>query len=74
MIMQRQEWGGISIFRGIGSKSWRTSRICAVATIVFAIVVDVITKNARWGVVNKLLNADDLAFMSKDMEDLKERF
>ena len=42
--------------------------------LLFAIVVDVITKNARRGVVNELLYADDLGIMTKDMEDLKERF
>ena len=38
-----------------------------------AIIVDVITENAR-GVVNELLYADDLVLMSEDMEDLKEKF
>ena len=42
--------------------------------LLFAIVVDVIAENARRGVVNKLLYADDLVIMSEDMEDLKERF
>ena len=42
--------------------------------LLFAIVVDVITENARRGVVNELLYADDLVIMSKDMKDLKERF
>ena len=42
--------------------------------LLFAIVVGVITENARRGVVNELLHADDLAIMSEDMEDLKERF
>ena len=42
--------------------------------LLFAIVVDVITENARRGVVNELLYADDLIIMSEDMEDLKERF
>ena len=42
--------------------------------LLFAIVVDVITENARKGVVNKLLYADDLVMMSANMEDLKERF
>ena len=37
-------------------------------------MVDVITENARRGVVNELLDADDLVIMSKDMEGLKERF
>ena len=42
--------------------------------LLFAIVVDVITGNARRGVVNELLYAGDLVIMSEDMEDLKERF
>ena len=42
--------------------------------LLFAIVVDVITENARRGVVNELLYVDDLVVMSEDMEDLKERF
>ena len=42
--------------------------------LLFAIVVNVITKNARRGVVNELLYADDLVLMNKTMEDLKERF
>ena len=42
--------------------------------LLFAIVVDVITENARSSVVNKLLYVDDLVFMSKTMEELKERF
>ena len=43
------------------------------SSLLFAIVVDVITENARRGVVIELLYADDLVLMSKDMEDLKER-
>ena len=42
--------------------------------LLLAIVVDVVTENARRGVVNELLYADDLFIMSEDMEDLKERF
>ena len=42
--------------------------------LLFAIVVDVITENARRDVVNKLLYANDLVLLSKTMEDLKERF
>ena len=41
--------------------------------LLFAIVVDVVTENAR-GVVNELLYADDLVLMSKTMGDLKKRF
>ena len=46
--------------------------ICAVATI--AIVVDVIADNAKRGVVNESLYADDVVLMSETMEDLKKRF
>ena len=42
--------------------------------LLFAIVVDVITKNARRCVINELLYVDDLVIMSEAMEDLKERF
>ena len=42
--------------------------------LLFAIVVDVITENARRGVISELLYADDLVLMSKNMEDLKKRF
>ena len=38
--------------------------------LLFAVVVDVITENARRSVVNELLYADDLVLMSKTMEDL----
>ena len=41
---------------------------------LFAIVVDVITENARRGVVNELLYADEVVPKSETMEDLKERF
>ena len=41
--------------------------------LLFAIVVDIITENARRGVVNELLCAVDLVIMSEDIEDLKER-
>ena len=42
--------------------------------LLFAIVADVFTENARRGVVNELLHADDLVLISETMEDLKERF
>ena len=37
--------------------------------LLFAIVVNVITENARRGVVNELLCANDLVIMSETMED-----
>ena len=46
----------------------------ALLPLLVAIVVDVITENARRGVVNELLHADDVVFMSETMENLKERF
>ena len=42
--------------------------------LLFAIVVDIITENARKSVVNELPFAGDLVIMSEEMEDLKERF
>ena len=42
--------------------------------LLFAIVVDVIAENARRGVVNELLYADNLVLMSETMEELKESF
>ena len=39
--------------------------------LLFAIVVDLITENARRGVVNELLCADDLVLMNETIEDLK---
>ena len=42
--------------------------------LLFAIVVDVLTENARRGVVIELLYADNLVIMSETMKDLKERF
>ena len=42
--------------------------------LLFAIVVNVITENARRGILDKLLYSDDLVLMSKTMDDLKERF
>ena len=42
--------------------------------LLFAIVVDVTTENARRGVINELLYADNLVLMNEDMEDLKKKF
>ena len=42
--------------------------------LLFTIVVDNITENARRGVDNKLLYADDLVLMSESMEDLRKDF
>ena len=42
--------------------------------LIAIVVADVITEKARKCVVNELLYADDLVFMSEAMDDLKERF
>ena len=42
--------------------------------LLLAIDVNFITKYARRGVVIELLYVNNLVFMSKTMEDLKERF
>ena len=45
-----------------------------VSPLLFEIVADVTTENARRGVVNELLYAYNLVLMSETMENLKERF
>ena len=42
--------------------------------LLFAIAVDVISENAREGLINKILYTDDLVLMSESMEILKEKF
>ena len=42
--------------------------------LLFAIVVNVVTDNARKGLMRKVLYTDDLVLMSETMESLKERF
>ena len=42
--------------------------------LLYGIVVDVVTENAREGLMKEALHADDLVLMSEMMEGLKERF
>ena len=42
--------------------------------LLFAIAVDVISENAREGLINKVLYADNLVLMSESIENLKEKF
>ena len=42
--------------------------------LIFAIVVDAVSENAREGLWNEILYADDLVLMSQNLEDLRERF
>ena len=44
------------------------------STLVFAIVVYVVTESARNGLMNEMLYADDLVLMSETMEGLREKF
>ena len=41
--------------------------------LLFAIAVDVILENAREGLMNKILYANDLVLISESMENLKEK-
>ena len=44
------------------------------SSLVFAVVIDVVTEHAREGLLNEILHADDLVLMSESLEDLWERF
>ena len=41
--------------------------------LLFAIVIDVMTENARNGVLHKILQADDLVLMTEFMEELQQK-
>ena len=41
--------------------------------LIFAIVVDAVTEQARKGLLNEILYADNLVLMSENLEDLRER-
>ena len=44
------------------------------SSLLFAIVVDVVTENAREGLMKEVLYADGFVLMSETMDGLKERF
>ena len=44
------------------------------SSLIFAVVVDVVTEHAREGFLNEILCADDLVLMRESLEDLRERF
>ena len=44
-----------------------------ISLLTFAIVVDAVTEQARKGLLNEILYADDLVLMSENFEDLRER-
>ena len=42
--------------------------------LIFAIVVDAVTEQARKGLLNEILYADNVELMNENLEDLRERF
>ena len=42
--------------------------------LLFAIIMNIVSDNARKGLIKEVLYADDLVLMSETMEGLKERF
>ena len=42
--------------------------------LLFKIIVDAITENAREGFMNQILFADDLVLLNESMENLRETF
>ena len=42
--------------------------------MLFEIAVDIISENAREGLMNEILYADNLALMSENIESLKEKY
>ena len=50
------------------------SQISVLLSLLFAIAVDVISENAREGLVNKIWYADDLFQISQSIENLKGKF
>ena len=71
----------MSVYDGVKTREWGSAyseefkvkvgvhQGSVLSPLMLAIVVDVITENARRGVVNELLYAGDLVLMSKTMED-----
>ena len=44
-----------------------------ISQLIFAIVVDAVTEQARKGLLNEILCADDLVLMSENWDDLRKR-
>ena len=45
-----------------------------ISPLIFAIVVDAVTEQARKGLLNEISYANDLVPMSENLEDSRERF
>ena len=79
-VMSLYEYDGTKTRVRVGSAYSEESEVkvgvhqgSVLSSLLFAIVVDVITENAR-GVGNELSYANDFFLMSETMEDLKKRF
>ena len=44
-----------------------------ITPLIYAIVVDAVTEQARTGLLNEILYANNLVLMSENLEDLRER-
>ena len=49
-------------------------QVFVLSSLLFVIVVNVVTENAREGLMKEVSYANDLVVMSETMEDLKEKF
>ena len=45
-----------------------------ITPLIFAIAVDAVTEQARKGLLNEILYADDLVLMSENLENFRGRF
>ena len=64
----------VRVGSGISEEFWVRVGVhqgSVLSPLIFAIVVDVMTKHAREGLLNKILYADDLVLMSESLDDLR---
>ena len=64
-----QEKAVLSLFVKVG-----VDQGSVVSLLLFSIVVDVVTEDAREGLMNENLHAGDLVLTREIMEDLQEKF
>ena len=68
---ESQEWN-LSFLKNIWYRLVYIKYLCC-RRFSFAIAVDIISENAREGLMNEILFADDLVSMSESIENLKEK-
>ena len=68
---ESQEWN-LSFLKNIWYRLVYIKYLCC-RRFFFAIAVDVISENAREGLMNEILFADDLVSMSESIENLKKK-